>query len=87
MTAKDYPILSDLYNYNEKQEKNKEHKSTLNSVLWKLIQGADGYLWNGISTLSLKGELIVFDTHELTVNKEKQKRAIIFNVSVFRQRS
>ncbi|WP_342256704.1 VirB4 family type IV secretion system protein [Spiroplasma endosymbiont of Poecilobothrus nobilitatus] len=72
LSAKDYPILTDLYNYNEKQEKDKEHKSTLNSVLWKLTQGADGYLWNGVSTLLLKSDLIVFDTHELTANKNRQ---------------
>jgi hypothetical protein len=33
LSAEDYPILSDLYKYNEKQENNKGHKSTLNSVL------------------------------------------------------
>ncbi|WP_215825425.1 hypothetical protein [Spiroplasma endosymbiont of 'Nebria riversi'] len=29
-------------------------------------------MWNGISTLSFKSDLIVFDTHELTSNKNRQ---------------
>ncbi|BET38944.1 hypothetical protein [Spiroplasma ixodetis] len=54
LTANDYPTLSDLFNLIEKQEMTKKTKSNLFNILWKLAKGADGHLWNGISTLSLK---------------------------------
>lgn len=72
LTAHDYPTLSHLFNLIEKQEKEEKTKTNLYNVLWKLAKGADGHLWNGISTLSLKSDLIVFDTHELTSNKNRQ---------------
>ncbi|WP_400248910.1 hypothetical protein [Spiroplasma sp. ald] len=81
LTASDYPTLSDLFVLIEKQEKSEQNKSHLYNVLWKLAKGADGYLWNGISTLSLKSDLIVFDTHELTANKNRQNAQLFLMLS------
>lgn len=82
LTASDYPILSHLFDLIEKEEQEEKTKSNLYNVLWKLAKGADGHLWNGISTLSLKSDLIVFDTHELTSNKNRQN-AQLFLMLVF----
>lgn len=81
LTVKDYPTLSHLFNLIEKQEKTQKSKTHLYNVLWKLAKGADGYLWNGISTLSLKNDLIVFDTHELTSNKNRQNAQLFLMLS------
>ncbi|MFU0252142.1 VirB4 family type IV secretion system protein [Spiroplasma sp. Moj] len=81
LTARDYPTLSDLFSLIEKQEKTEQNKSHLYNVLWKLAKGADGALWNGISTLSLKNDLIVFDTHELTANKNRQNAQLFLMLS------
>lgn len=81
LTARDYPTLSNLFVLTEKQEKNEKNKSHLYNVLWKLAKGADGALWNGISTLSLKSDLIVFDTHELTSNKNRQNAQLFLMLS------
>lgn len=81
LTANDYPILSDLFNLIEKQEMTKKTKSNLYNILWKLAKGADGHLWNGISTLSLKSDLIIFDTHELTSNKNRQNAQLFLMLS------
>ncbi|WDA54968.1 MAG: hypothetical protein PPFGHCPK_01449 (plasmid) [Spiroplasma endosymbiont of Drosophila atripex] len=72
LKSKDFPTLKDLFNEQEKNEKIKEDKSTLYKILWKLAKGADGYLWNGHTNLSLKNELIVFDIHDLSTNKNRQ---------------
>lgn len=81
LSASDYPTLSDLFNLIEKQETTKKTKSNLYNILWKLAKGADGHLWNGISTLSLKSDLIVFDTHELTSNKNRQNAQLFLMLS------
>ncbi|UNF62774.1 Mbov_0397 family ICE element conjugal transfer ATPase [Spiroplasma poulsonii] len=81
LLARDYPTLSHLFTLIEKQEKNENNKSHLYNVLWKLAKGADGALWNGISTLSLKSNLIVFDTHELTSNKNRQNAQLFLMLS------
>lgn len=81
LSASDYPTLSDLFNLIEKQETTKKRKSNLYNILWKLAKGADGHLWNGISTLSLKSDLIIFDTHELTSNKNRQNAQLFLMLS------
>lgn len=81
LTTCDYPTLSDLFTLIEKQEKSESNKSHLYNVLWKLAKGADGALWNGISTLTLKSDLIVFDTHELTSNKNRQNAQLFLMLS------
>ena len=68
----DYPTLSDFFEIIDKKESKKIEKSILYNILWKLAKGADGYLWNGHTTLSLKNDLIVFDTHEISSNKNRQ---------------
>ncbi|WDA54933.1 MAG: AAA-like domain protein (plasmid) [Spiroplasma endosymbiont of Drosophila atripex] len=81
LTANDYPTLSDLFNLIEKQEMIIKTKSNLYNILWKLAKGADGHLWNGISTLSLKSDSIIFDTHELTSNKNRQNAQLFLMLS------
>lgn len=81
LTASDYPTLSDLFNLIENQETTKKTKSNLYNILWKLAKGADGHLWNGISILSLKNDLIIFDTHELTSNKNRQNAQLFLMLS------
>ncbi|WP_342273394.1 hypothetical protein [Spiroplasma endosymbiont of Acasis viretata] len=81
LTASDYPTLSDLFNLIQKQETTKKTKSNLYNILWKLAKGADGHLWNGISNLSLKSDLIIFDTHELTSNKNRQNAQLFLMLS------
>lgn len=81
LTASDYPTLSDLFNLIDKQETAKKTKSNLYNILWKLAKGADGHLWNGINTLSLKSNLIIFDTHELTSNKNRQNAQLFLMLS------
>ncbi|WP_053391589.1 VirB4 family type IV secretion system protein [Spiroplasma kunkelii] len=65
LTPKDYPILNDLYNLVYQKEKN----TLLEKMLWKLTKGADGVLFNGVSTLEIKSDLIVFDIYNMAKSK------------------
>ncbi|WP_101519382.1 Mbov_0397 family ICE element conjugal transfer ATPase [Spiroplasma melliferum] len=65
LTRKDYPILTDLYNLVNKKEQN----TLLEKMLWKLTKGADGILFNGVSTLEIKSDLIVFDIYNMAKSK------------------
>ncbi|QCO23179.1 hypothetical protein SRED_003041 (plasmid) [Spiroplasma melliferum] len=65
LTRKDYPILNDLY----KLVYQKEQDTLLEKMLWKLTKGADGTLFNGVSTLEIKSDLIVFDIYNMAKSK------------------
>ncbi|WP_375315663.1 hypothetical protein [Spiroplasma endosymbiont of Tipula paludosa] len=65
LNKKDYPILADLYNLINKKEQN----TLLEKILWKLTKGVDGILFNGVSTLEIKSDFIVFDIYNMAKSK------------------
>ncbi len=72
--ASDYPIFSDLYAFlleEQKRNKNPELEKILVNIevlLKRLVIGQDGNLFNGITTIDLSNNLVVFNLQELLFN-------------------
>lgn len=79
MTSKDYPIFSDLYAYILEKQKDSNNSLEISSVLSslevlikRLVIGQDSNLFNGITTIDLNSNLIVFNLQELFFNSSKR---------------
>lgn len=78
MTAKDYPIFSDLYAYLLEQQKNTKTKElerilvNIEVLLKRMVTGQDGNLYNGITTIDLSNNLVVFNLQELLFNSSRR---------------
>ena len=78
MTSKDYPIFSDLYAFllNEQKEcTNKDLSKILVNIevlLKRMVIGQDSNLFNGVTTIDLKNDLIVFNLQELLFNSSRR---------------
>ena len=82
LRAKDYPILKDLYEIVCEIMPN----DPLKNIIWKLSQGADGYLWNRHSNINLKDKnIVVFDINNLNAS-ENVKNAQLFIMLQFLQK-
>jgi len=93
LTAKDYPILSDLHNLivgvrTSNQLKNgselqgifKEDIFELEVMLREMSEGADSFIWNGHSSIDPKSSFICFDTNDLQDTSENVKKAQYYNL-------
>jgi len=74
MTAKDYPIFSDLYAFllEEQRSCNNKELSNIEVLLKRMVIGQDANLFNGITTIDLSNNLIVFNLQELLFNSSKR---------------
>ena len=78
MSPSDYPIFSDLYAFLiDEQNKcnNKELKAILVNIevlLKRLVIGQDSNLFNGITTIDLSNNLVVFNLQELFFNSSRR---------------
>ena len=78
MTPKDYPIFSDLYAYlleEQKKTTTKELERILVNIevlLKRMVTGQDGNLYNGITTIDLSNNLVVFNLQELLFNSSRR---------------
>ena len=78
MTAKDYPIFSDLYAFLLEQQKNTKTKElerilvNIEVLLKRMVTGQDGNLYNGITTINLSNNLVVFNLQELLFNSSRR---------------
>lgn len=78
MTPKDYPIFSDLYAYLLKEQKHTKTKElerilvNIEVLLKRLVTGQDGNLYNGITTIDLSNNLVVFNLQELLFNSSRR---------------
>lgn len=78
MTAKDYPIFSDLYAFLLEQQKNTTTKElerilvNIEVLLKRMVTGQDGNLYNGITTIDLSNDLVVFNLQELLFNSSRR---------------
>lgn len=78
MTAKDYPIFSDLYAYLLEEQKNTKTKElerilvNIEVLLKRMVTGQDGNLYNGITTIDLSNNLVVFNLQELLFNSSRR---------------
>lgn len=78
MTPKDYPIFSDLYAYlleQQRETKTKELERILVNIevlLKRMVTGQDGNLYNGITTIDLSNNLVVFNLQELLFNSSRR---------------
>lgn len=78
MTPKDYPIFSDLYAYLLESQKSCDNKDLLKILvnievlLKRMVIGQDANLFNGITTINLNNNLIVFNLQELLFNSSRR---------------
>lgn len=78
MTPKDYPIFSDLYAYLLEMQKTCDNKDLLKILvnievlLKRMVIGQDANLFNGITTIDLNNNLIVFNLQELLFNSSRR---------------
>lgn len=78
MTPKDYPIFSDLYAFLLERQKTCNNKDLLKILvnievlLKRMVIGQDANLFNGITTIDLKSNLIVFNLQELLFNSSRR---------------
>ena len=74
MTSKDYPIFSDLYAFLLEQQRGCESKElsrilvNIEVLLKRMVIGQDSNLFNGITTIDLSNNLVVFNLQELLFN-------------------
>lgn len=78
MTSKDYPIFSDLYAFLLEEQRscnNKELERILVNIevlLKRMVVGQDANLFNGITTIDLSNNLVVFNLQELLFNSTRR---------------
>lgn len=78
MSPKDYPIFSDLYAFLLEQQKSCNNKElarilvNIEVLLKRLVIGQDSNLFNGITTIDLSNDLIVFNLQELLFNSSRR---------------
>ena len=81
-----YPVLQDLYNLMNEKAKEKgtntlrERYEKLATLLRRSAIGADSTLWNGHTTIEVKSDFIVLDTHDLQESDDTIKRTQYFNI-------
>lgn len=81
LSASDYPIMEDLYNYilseaerlrNDGEDGFKEYEH-IAKLLEDVAKGGDSFLWNGHTTLKSDSQLVVLDTKDLQDSSERIK--------------
>ena len=78
MTSKDYPIFSDLYAFLLEQQRGCESKElsrilvNIEVLLKRMVIGQDSNLFNGITTIDLSNNLVVFNLQELLFNSSRR---------------
>ena len=78
MTSKDYPIFSDLYAFLLEQQRACENKElsrilvNIEVLLKRMVIGQDSNLFNGITTIDLSNNLVVFNLQELLFNSSRR---------------
>lgn len=92
LTAKDFPIFSDLYKLVEERaatgagnpnEFGQQVYADLALLLNDLANGADSFIWNGHSTITSDSQFIVLDTNALQETSDSIKRTQYFNILTY----
>ena len=92
LTAKDFPIFSDLYKLVEERaatgagnpnEFGQPVYADLALLLNDLANGADSFIWNGHSTITSDSQFIVLDTNALQETSDSIKRTQYFNILTY----
>ena len=86
----DFPTCSDFYDVTMDMSKEdgissreKENFERLGEMLFSMGQGADSFLWNGITTLTSKSKYIVLDTSKLLEMDDNIRNAQFFNLCMW----
>jgi type IV secretory pathway VirB4 component len=79
LKAEDFPIAEDLYRMLEEKAKEDPRYRDLADLIYNMAEGADAFLWNGHSNVSLDNNFVVLDTNRLINAGDELKRALYFN--------
>ena len=77
-SAKDYPIFSDLYAFLLEEQRKSENEDiakilvNIEILLKRMVIGQDSNLFNGITTIDLSNNLVVFNLQELLFNSSRR---------------
>ncbi len=78
MSAKDYPIFSDLYAFLLEEQRKSENEDiakilvNIEILLKRMVIGQDSNLFNSITTIDLSNNLVVFNLQELLFNSSRR---------------
>lgn len=81
----DFPIFSDFYEFLRLKLEHvpasiKPQAEEVMFLIKPLADGADSFIWNGVTTVNAKSDCICLDTHDLENMDAKIKRAQYFNL-------
>ncbi len=81
-----YPVVKDLYRVvihrrdNAENEREKGIYAELADDLYSMAEGADQFLWNGITTIDPQSDFVVIDTSQLMEMDNNVRRAQFYNL-------
>lgn len=77
---KDYPIMEDWYSLLLELQEQDPRFGDLAILLKSMARGADAFLWNGHSNISMDAQLTVIDTNRLLSFSPQTQASIYFNL-------
>ena len=85
----DFPVMKDLYDLlsekkgTEKEAMLRDSYESLALLLRDIAVGADGFVWNGATTMHHEAKLVCFDTSNIQSFSKKKKAAQYFNITSY----
>ena len=80
LTPEQFPLVSDLYALLLSKVKEEPKYEEIAAMFYDMAEGADSFLWNGVSNVNVNSDFIVFDTNRLQNSADELKRAQYFNL-------
>lgn len=75
-----YPLCQSLYALAQEKAQTDQRFEGLAPLLYDMAEGADSFLWNGLTNVDLQNDFIVLDTSRLQNSSDEIKRAQYFNL-------
>ena len=80
LAPEQFPMVSDLYRLLLSKVKEDPKYEEISAMFYDMAEGADSFLWNGVSNVDVNSDFIVFDTNRLQSCTDELKRAQYFNL-------
>lgn len=79
LSPRDFPIARDLYRLLVEKQREDPRYEDLAAVVYNMVEGADAFIWNGYSDVSMDNDFICLDTKRLDNASDELKRALYYN--------
>lgn len=80
LSPNDFPDCSDLYALAKGKAADDPRFEEISALLYDMAEGADSFLWDGATNVSMDNPFIVLDTSKLQNSSDEIKRAQYFNI-------